>query len=474
MTMPIKGSYINGSWVLDKSLETHKINNPASLTEVVGNIQWANAIIAQQAVDTAVLAFKSWKRTKLSNRAKLALELLAEVSKQKESLARIITLENGKTLEESISEVNASIDESKFHIEYLLKNQVEITEEAEVRSEPLGVVLAITPWNFPLATIMRKIIPAIVSGNTVLVKPSEFTPNTAVAVFEIIHKISLPRGVLNLINGDGAELVSTVIRTNQVKAISFTGSDFTGQKIADIIGGRDIRFQAEMGGSNAVVVLNDATIESAVTAIVSNGFACGGQWCTGTSRVLVEESIYEVLIKKLKEYSKNIVVGNGLDKNVTMGPLSNKRQFEDVSEKLKRAIDQGAKVVLGNDSDVNQSGYFISPTILTDVTNDLEIAQQEVFGPVLTIFKVKSLNDAIDIVNNSPYGLTTSIYTENTEKANRFVDEVESGLVHVNLPTAYRKYSMPLMGWKSSGRGMPECGRFMMDLFTKPKVIYRK
>jgi aldehyde dehydrogenase (NAD+) len=215
-------------------------------------------------------------------------------------------------------------------------------------------------------------------------------------------------------------------------------------------------------------------LKIAVPDIISNGFACGGQWCTGTSRVIAEKGIYNKLIEKLKQSADRINTGNGTKENVDMGPLSNERQFIDVSKKIIKAKKQGAVLELGEELKTEENGYFISPTILSSINNNMDIVHEEVFGPVIMIIKSNDLNDALKIVNNNPFGLSNSIYTENQEKASLFVDAVESGLVHVNLPTAYRKYSIPLMGWKNSGRGLPECGRFMMDLFTKPKAIYRK
>ena len=299
-------------------------------------------------------------------------------------------------------------------------------------------------------------------------------PLTSVFLFELIDEMEFPIGVINLVNGIGSEIVTELLQSDCIKAISFTGSDFTGKKIAKLIGGDDIRFQAEMGGSNAVVVLNDANLKIAVPDIISNGFACGGQWCTGTSRVIAEKGIYNKLIENLKQSAGRINTGNGAKENVDMGPLSNERQFIDVSKKIIKAKKQGAVLELGEGLKTEENGYFISPTILSSINNNMDIVHEEVFGPVIMIIKSNDLNDALKIVNNNPFGLSTSIYTENQEKASLFVDAVESGLVHVNLPTAYRKYSIPLMGWKNSGRGLPECGRFMMDLFTKPKAIYRK
>jgi acyl-CoA reductase-like NAD-dependent aldehyde dehydrogenase len=330
MIQLIKGNYINGNWLLDNSLKTKEIINPAKLTEVVGSIQWADKKVVKFVLESANKAKKVWKKISLENRIILANTLLDKIVEHKSKFAQIITLENGKTIKESLSEVNASVDESRFQIDYLKNHLIEKTDKIEVRYEPIGVVLTITPWNFPLATIMRKMIPAIVCGNSVIVKPSEYAPLTSVFLFELIDEMEFPIGVINLVNGIGSEIVTELLQSDCIKAISFTGSDFTGKKIAKLIGGDDIRFQAEMGGSNAVVVLNDANLKIAVPDIISNGFACGGQWCTGTSRVIAEKGIYNKLIEKLKQSADRINTGNGTKENVDMGPLSNERQFIDV------------------------------------------------------------------------------------------------------------------------------------------------
>tara|TARA_R110001583_G_scaffold195374_1_gene372385 strand:+ start:34874 stop:36304 length:1431 start_codon:yes stop_codon:yes gene_type:complete len=476
MKNTIKGNYINGIWRQSESLKAHKIINPANLSEVVGYVQWADNKTVKLTLEYANTAMIVWKKTPLETRIRYANLLLDKIVNHKLEFAHIITSENGKTTKESLSEINASVEESKFHINFLKSNLNEIRGETETRYEPIGVVLTITPWNFPLATIMRKMIPALISGNPVIVKPSEYAPLTAIFLFELIDEIGLPKGVVNLINGSGEEIGFVLLQSDFVKAISFTGSNFTGNKIANLIGGKNIRFQAEMGGSNAVIVLNDADLNIVVPDIISNAFACAGQWCTGTSRVVAEEKVYDELIESLKKYIAKIRIGNGVDKNVDMGPVSNEKQFNSIINIINKAIKQGAKIEIGGETEkfIPLQNYLIEPTILSNITSEMDIDIEEVFGPVLMVYKANDLKHALKIVNNGPYGLSASIYTDNVKKADKFIDEAECGLVHINLPTAFREYSKPLLGWKSSGMGIPECGRFMLDLFTKPKVIYRK
>lgn len=476
MKEKIKGNYINGNWIVNNSLEIGTVKNPSDLSEIVGHVQWANETTVKTALEAANIAFQSWRKSEIEERITLANLLIDAIFSKKNELANVITSENGKTIKESISEINAAIEESKFHIGFLKDNLIELDGKTEIKYCPIGVVLTITPWNFPLATIMRKIIPAFVSGNTVIVKPSEYAPLTAIFLFKLIDEIGFPKGVLNFVNGIGKEIGSVLTESKYIKAISFTGSNDVGKDIFNQIAGRDIRFQAEMGGSNAIVVLEDADLELAVSDIISNAYACAGQWCTGTSRVIAQALVYDELINRLKVESAKIKIGNGIDKDVDMGPVSNDKQFYSLKEIINKAIRQGAKVEIGDDIERNFSSnsYFIKPFILSNLTSEMDIFNEEVFGPVIIIHRAKNLKDSIEILNNSYYGLSASIYTNDDNNVTEFIDEVECGLVHINLPTAYREYSKPFLGWKSSGLGIPECGRFMLDLFTKPKVIYKK
>lgn len=472
----ISGNYINGKWHLDDQLQVVDIINPANTTQVIGKVQRADKKVVQIALNAAKTASKSWKDIPLKQRIALARILLDRLLKNKQSIAGIITSENGKTLKEAESEVKAAVEESNFQIDYVEAHQTEISGNTQIRYEPLGVILAITPWNFPLATIMRKMIPALVCGNAVIVKPSEYTPLTAIALFELIAASGFPKGVLNLLNGNGEAIGKELVKSEIVKAISFTGSSTTGSTIMNDLVGRDVRFQAEMGGSNAVVVLNDANLDEMIQELINNGFACCGQWCTGTSRVIAEKEIHDKVLDRLIQHASRITYGNGKYEGIDMGPLANERQFKEMNRKIDNAISEGAVLAFGGKADSSEieHGFFMKPTIFSEVTDTMAIAREEVFGPILTVIKARDIGHALSLVNNNQYGLSTSIYTQDEKKAERFISEVESGLVHINLPTAYREYSMPLMGWKNSGTGTPECGRFMLDLFTKPKVIYRK
>ncbi len=468
-------SYINGEWHSMPNASTIALYNPGDLNQKIAMVSLADSSVAEKAMMTAQAAWKKWRKIPIERRAKLLEELLHQIILAKETFAEIITKENGKTLNEARAEVTGAVAEGKYQLQFL-KSHLEHQEgNAILRYEPLGVVLLITPWNFPLATITRKLIPALIAGNTLVLKASEITPLTACALFQIIDKIGFEAGVANLLIGIGEAVGPTLLQHPALKALSFTGSNPTGEAIVKLIGSRNIKFQAEMGGANAVVILKDADIQAAVEAVISNRFACCGQWCTGTGRVIIEKEIYDEVISLLQEKAAAIQVGYGRNAASNMGPLTSETQFAKIKQQVALAVEQGAKIQYGGNPATVEgyTGYYFEPTILTGIVPEMAIAQEEVFGPVLLVMQAKDIQDALRISNNTELGLSFSIYTSDEAAAHFFMDNVEAGLCHINLPTAHRSYAMPLFGWKKSGRGIPECGRFMLDLFTQPKVIYR-
>lgn len=470
----IQGSYINGDWYTQHDAPIYNVVSPANTADIVGKVSWVVKAGVDLALCSADRAYSLWHDTKFSHRKKLIKKLLKSLEEKQQELAKTITSENGKTFNEALAEVRAGIAESRFQLDFISKNHRIKTKHTSIEYHPLGLALVITPWNFPLATILRKLIPALLTGNPTIVKPSELTPLTAIELFKIIDEIGFPAGVAQMVIGDG-DSVSGLIESHLVKAISFTGSNQTGQLILTKLSGRDIRFQAEMGGSNVVVVLDDARLELAVKDILNSGFSCCGQWCTGTSRVIAEKGVHDQLVEMLKHRASEISFGDGMNSDNAMGPLSNQRQYDRVSSKINMLLEQGSKLEFGGVLNENErmDGFFIRPTVFSRVTMNMKSAKEEIFGPVLMVIKAQDADHAIQLANDSTYGLSASIYTESKVQATRFIRKIEAGMVHINLPTSFREYNMPLMGWKDSGFGIPECGRFMLDLFTKPKVIYR-
>tara|TARA_Y100000310_G_scaffold203698_1_gene203953 strand:- start:3584 stop:5005 length:1422 start_codon:yes stop_codon:yes gene_type:complete len=470
--IPTGNNYINGSWCSDLG-KTVPIHNPADPQQIVGSFHPGSSAIANSAMDSAISTATSWPQYPVKNRKQLLQSLLKGLADNRVHFAKTITLENGKTLAESYTEVDGAIAEGQYQLEFVTAGLVENVGKHSVRHEPLGAVLLITPWNFPLATIIRKMIPALAAGNIVVVKPSEHTPLTAAALFSIIHTLEFPPGAANLVLGDGPLVVPPMLAHVGLRAVSFTGSSETGSILAEQIGSRDIRLQMEMGGSNAVVVLADADLDLAAQGIISNGFACAGQWCTGTSRAIIEASVYELMLEKLQTLTANIQMGDGMDSNTTMGPVISSKRLAAQENIVATAINSGARTICGGKADSKLPGHFFPPTILADVTRSMSVSSEEMFGPVIMAMKARNVDEALDIASDTPYGLAFSIYTNDISLAEQAVENVSTGICHINLPTAYRDPALPLSGWNASGRGIAESGRQARDFYTKPKAIYK-
>lgn len=476
--MSIYRSYIDGRWQSPDSVRPVSLRNPANHERIVGRVEYADIPLAFSAMDAAQNAGENWRKISVKDRVARLSKILKCLRERRPDIAGIITIENGKTLRESLAEVDASLNEAEYQLQFLSESTVEQIGKNEIWYEPLGVVLLITPWNFPLATILRKLIPAVAVGNTAVVKASELTPLTAVALFRIIEETEVPAGVVNLVIAEGSTVGPALIKHPALRAISLTGSTNTGFAIAEqLVNNSDVRFQAEMGGKNAVVILADADLEAASEAAVSSGFACCGQWCTGTSRVIAEGRIYQSLLDLLIARAKRIVVGNGMDKATTMGPLISAVQLQKVERAVVRAKEEGARLVIGGRRPCNISlnqGHYYEPTIFADVTPEMTIAREEIFGPILGVMPARDADEALRLANDSRYGLSFSVFTRRAEIADHFMREIRAGVCHVNLPTVHRDPALPLLGWGDAGRGLAECGRFARDFFTRTKAIYRK
>lgn len=466
-------SYINGAWV--QSEEIHSIYNPANLKEHIQDICLATSSDAKNAVLAARNASEIWSNTETLKRISKLHRIMNDLENQRNEVAEIITLENGKTILEARGEVDAAISEGNYQLEYLKNNLIEFEGSNKLLYRPLGVALLITPWNFPLSTVIRKMIPALACGNTIVLKPSEYSSLTSLFIFEILDNNELPKGSVNLVLGPGNTLSDALINTDEVDIVSFTGSTATGESIQKKISHSNVRYQAEMGGANALVVWDDANIEMAVSATIASGYACAGQWCTGISKLIIHESVYKNCIDILKKSVENIQVGNGLDQKTAMGPLCNKPQLNKMIDFVNRATDQGAEILTGGSQlfDKSKNGYFFQPTLLSNMSLDMEVSSEEIFGPIINVFKTNDINQAIKYANLGKYGLSFSVYTSSESTADRFISNVNASICHVNMPTPYREVSMPFTGWKLSGKGIPESGRFARDAFTKPKVVYR-
>jgi aldehyde dehydrogenase (NAD+) len=340
---------------------------------------------------------------------------------------------------------------------------------------PLGVVAIITPWNFPIAIPAWKIAPALICGNTLVFKPASGTPLSAVKLVEVFEEAGLPPGVLNFITGPGSVVGNALVESPEVQAISFTGSTEIGTGLYSQSAGLLKKVQAEMGGKNAVILLADADLDKALGGIVQGAFGSTGQRCTATSRVIVEESIYDEFMDQLIDRTSKLKLGNGLDADVDVSPLSSQYQLDKVTEYIGIGTEEGANLVYGGGlpkGGIFYEGYYVEPTIFTDVGQDMRIAQEEIFGPVLTVFKAADMQEAIRISNNVKFGLSSSIYTKDLTQAFEYINTVEAGMVHVNAPTLGGEVHLPFGGLKASGVGQREQGVEAVDFFSEVITVY--
>ena len=474
-------NYIEGNWVGASTGKTYSVLNPANTNAIVGNFQESGPEDAQKAIMSAHKAFTSWRKTPPPLRASILFKAWQLMRERQNEIAKTITLEEGKPIKDALGEVKRTINVLEFTAGegrrmYGQTMPSELTKNFTYTiRKPLGVVAIISPWNFPLSIPVWKIAPALICGNTIVFKPATGTPLTAVVIMELFIDAGLPKGVLNLVTGPGRKVGEELIKHPLVKGISFTGSNEIGATVYDEGSKRMKKVQCEMGGKNAVVVLQDADMELAVEGIVQGAFGSTGQRCTATSRVVVEEKVYEAFIEKIVTQVKKLKVGNGSKADVDMGPLASESQFKKVLGHIATGKEEGATLLLGGNPMSGPeygAGYFVDPTIFTDVSQDMSLAQEEVFGPVLSVVKAKDFDDAVDIANNVKFGLSSSIYTRDIGAAFQFIDEIDVGMVHVNSPTLGGEAQMPFGGTKASGMGTREQATTTIDFFTELVSVY--
>ena len=474
-------NYIDGQWSDSVSGETYTITNPAHKSQVLGRFQRSNNEDAVRAIEAARNALDGWASTPAPQRAAILFKALQLIEERGDELARSITIEEGKPIGDAMGEVKRSMNITEYAAgegrrmfgnttPSELPNTVAYTSR-----RPLGVVGIITPWNFPLAIPAWKIAPALICGNTLVFKPASATPMTAVALTKIFEDAGLPPGVLNLVTGPGGSVGNTIVDHPDVSGVSFTGSTEVGTALYTRATQTLKKVQAEMGGKNAVIVLEDADMDSALGGIVQGAFGSTGQRCPATSRVVVQESVYDAFMTELIERTSKLTVGDGLDPAMDIAPLSSQSQFNTVMEYIGIGAEEGATIAYGGnprtEGDLDE-GYYVEPTIFTNVDTNMRIAQEEIFGPVLTVFKAADLEEAVSITNNVKFGLSSSIYTMDIPQAFRYIDTVETGIVHVNSPTLGGEVHLPFGGMKESGVGTREQGTEAINFFTEPVTVY--
>ena len=474
-------NYIGGQWVESRSGRTYPITNPASRQTVLGEFQTSIPEDAAQAVAAAQAALEGWANTPAPARAQVLYRALDIMGRRRDELARTITLEEGKPLADAQGEVRRAMNiieyaagEGRRMFGYTTPSELPNTVAYTVR-RPLGVVAIITPWNFPIAIPAWKIAPALICGNALVFKPASITPLSAVKLTEVFEEAGLPPGVLNLITGPGGSVGNALVESSEVRGISFTGSTEIGTGIYTAGASRLKKVQCEMGGKNAVILLADADLDKALGGIVQGAFGSTGQRCTATSRVIVEEGVYDTFMEQLLERTGQLKVGDGLEPDTDISPLSSQSQLDTVLNYIGIGAEEGAHLAYGGHAvtggDFDQ-GYYVEPTIFTDVTPEMRIAQEEIFGPVLTVFKAKDLEDAVEISNSVKFGLSSSVYTRDLPRAYRYINTVEAGMVHVNAPTLGGEVHLPFGGLKASGVGQREQGVEAVDFFSEVITVY--
>ncbi|HET9908599.1 MAG TPA: aldehyde dehydrogenase family protein [Anaerolineales bacterium] len=468
---------IGGEWRTsdDSTLENR---NPADYNEIIGLFPMATLEDTRIAIKQAGLALPAWARTPAPVRGAILDKASQIISERLDEIARTLTREEGKTLAEAKGEVMRARDIFKYYAGEgwrqggeVLPNSVN-DELLYTRREPLGVVSIITPWNFPIAIPAWKIAPALIYGNTVVFKPAEDAPLTALMMVEALVEAGLPPGVINFLTGDG-DLIGTEMTSNpHVNGISFTGSHNTGTRVYQNAIKHMARVQLEMGGKNALVVLKDADITLAVKLAITGGFGLTGQACTATSRVIAEEEIADEFISALISATKNLVVGNGLENGVQMGPLVNQDQLQTSQSYMTLGQEEGARLLLGGEVD-DGKGYFAQATIFDHVQPTMRIAQEEIFGPVISVMRASGIDDAIEKANAIHFGLSASVVTNNLKLAFAFANQVNAGVVKINAPTTGVALNAPFGGFKhSSANTFKEQGQAAVEFYTRTKTIY--
>lgn len=473
-------NFINGEWVESKSTNIFERRNPANNDEIVARIPLSTREEMKQAIAAAKAAFPAWRNTPAPARGKILFKVVRIMEEQKEELARMLTREEGKALKDALGEVQRAINIAEFMAGEARRingetfpSEIAKTFTYTVR-QPLGVVGAITPWNFPVAIPIWKIAPALVYGNTMVLKPAELTPLCALRIAEIFAQAGLPAGVLNVVLGTGEEVGDELVQNPLVHGLSFTGSTSVGCKIYATGAATQKKVQCEMGGKNPVVVLADADLKMAVESVIGGAFASTGQRCTASSRVVVEEKIADQFVAMLLERAKTFSAGNGLEPGIEMGPQVDETQMNSVLKYIEVGKKEGALLCGGTRlaGPKYDKGWFVAPTIFDKVDSNSRIAQEEIFGPVVSVIRVKSFDEALEVANSVRYGLSSSIYSTDSNKIFEFIDKIETGMTHVNSPTVGGEAHIPFGGTKHSSIGPHEVGHGAMEFYTDTKVVY--
>jgi aldehyde dehydrogenase (NAD+) len=474
-------NYIDGRWLSATEGSTLESRNPALVTEVVATFPRSSVHDVDLAVATARQAYHSWRKVPAPTRAEYIFRVGELLLQHKEELAQLMSREMGKPLTEARGDVQEGIDcafysagEGRRLFGQTTPSEMPNKFAMTVRT-PVGVCALITPWNFPVAIPCWKAMPALVCGNTVILKPAEDTPACATKLIEIFAAAGLPPGVINLVHGVGEEVGKALVEHPDVDLVSFTGSSETGAFVGATCGRTHKRVCLEMGGKNAQVVMEDADLELALDGAVWGAFGTTGQRCTATSRLILHRDIKEKFTAMLYKRTSKLRLGAGIEADTDIGPLINEAQLQRVSSYLDIARAEGAKVLIGGkiaSEGSLKNGYFFQPTILDGVTPQMRVAREEIFGPVVALIEVSSFAEAIAILNNTNYGLSSSVYTRDINRAFTAMRDIEAGITYINGPTIGAEVHLPFGGVKNTGNGHREAGTTALDVFTEWKSVY--
>ncbi len=473
-------NFINGEWVPSRGGRVFENRNPADRDDLIGLFQESTPEDAEDALAAARAAYATWRLVPAPKRAEILFRSAQIIAERKEPFARDMTREMGKVLEETRGDVQEAIDMTYF-MAGEGRRQYGQTVPSELRDkfamsvrQPLGVCSVITPWNFPMAIPSWKIAPALVCGNTVVFKPASLTPLSAINFCNVLVEAGLPKGVVNLVTG-GPDVGTRLSTHEAVSVVSFTGSSAVGRLVNQNAAPDFKKVHLEMGGKNVIIVMDDAQLELAVEGCVWGGFGTRGQRCTAASRVVVHEKVHDKFVEQFVQRTRALRVGNGVDEGVQMGPVVSEGQLETVMKYVAIGQAEGARLATGGhrlESGAYARGYFHEPTIFVDVEPSMRIAQEEIFGPVVAVMTCRSLDEAIAIGNNVPYGLSASIYSRDVNAAFVAMRDLYTGIVYVNAPTIGAEVHLPFGGTKATGNGHREAGTAALDVFSEWKSIY--
>ncbi|MFQ5480692.1 MAG: aldehyde dehydrogenase family protein [Thermodesulfobacteriota bacterium] len=476
-------NHIGGKWLVSKGSHIKDLN-PADTSDVIALVPVSTEAEVDRAVNAAAGAYDGWRLTPAPVRGEILFRAAELLVKNKKTLGALVTREMGKILSEGLGDVQEAIDMAFYMAGEGRRLRGETTpselpdKDCKSFREPIGVFALITPWNFPTAIPAWKIFPALIAGNTVVFKPSSYTPAAATRLVEILSEAGLPPGVLNLIHGNGDTVGEYLATHSGIKGLSFTGSSAVGEKLARVCVAPGKAVSCEMGGKNPIIVMDDANLTLALEGALWGAFGTTGQRCTAASRLIIHEKVYEDFLAILKEATEKLTVGNGLNPKTDVGPLINKDQLGKALSYIKIGVDEGATLLLGGSPLTGgdlKDGFFMEPTIFSDVTPSMRIATEEIFGPVVSVIKAESLTHAISIANNVEYGLSSAIYTNDVNSSARAERDLTAGIVYINAPTIGAEIHLPFGGTGRSGLGHKEAGGRCgaIDMFTRMKVVYR-